>query len=206
MLRRASKNRLCLKAATESLLRVTKMPILIDELRDEHRQMSAVLDVLEGEIREIDRAGNIDLDLLQLLMRYFCQFPDEIHHQKEDFVYAKLKKTSAQSKAIHLRDQHEKLEYQSKQFARYVDLIGLDFEIERAQICKTGWDFIDLSRRHMEMEEKLFFPEAHERLTARDWENAAREAEQTFSKKDQQTYQALVAEILQSDTERWAGP
>lgn len=180
------------------------MPILIDELRDDHRQMSAVLDVLEGEIREIDRAGNIDLDLLQLLMRYFCQFPDEIHHQKEDLIYTRLKKAGAESRASHLRDQHTKLESQSKQFARYVDLIGLDFEIERAQICKTGWDFIDLSRRHMEMEEKFFFPEAHERLTAQDWEMAVREAEQSFSKKDQQEYQALAAEILQSDSERWS--
>jgi len=178
------------------------MPKLIEELRDEHRQMSTILDVLENAIREIDRAEGVDLDLLKLLMDYFCQFPDEIHHQKEDLIYARLRESGTESKASHLHDQHTKLEALSKQFSRYVDLIGLDLEVERAQICKAGWDFVDLSRRHMEMEEKYFFPEAQEKLTAQDWETAAREAEQSFNKTDQKEFQALASEILQSDIER----
>lgn len=66
--------------------------ILMQELRDDHRNMSVVLDVLADAAREAAEGIDPDFELVDEIMRYMTVYPDAVHHPKEDIVYRQLRR------------------------------------------------------------------------------------------------------------------
>ncbi|MCG8371175.1 MAG: hemerythrin domain-containing protein, partial [Proteobacteria bacterium] len=64
---------------------------IMAELRDDHRNMAIVLDLLEDIVAEMEAGRDPDFELFDEIMRYMTVYPDAVHHPKEDVVYAELR-------------------------------------------------------------------------------------------------------------------
>lgn len=64
---------------------------VLGELRQDHKNMSLLLDILEREANRLFDGEETDFDLLHDIMEYMTVYPDAVHHPKEDRIYAELK-------------------------------------------------------------------------------------------------------------------
>ena len=65
--------------------------VLMKELREDHRNMSIVLDLLDDVVREASAGRDPDFELVDEIMRYMTVYPDAVHHPKENIVYEQLR-------------------------------------------------------------------------------------------------------------------
>lgn len=71
-------------------------------IKDEHRSISAVLHGMHFLVGEI-RAGRMqpDFSLLHAMLRYIQEFPDRIHHPKEDdYLYRAMRRHSSEAATV----------------------------------------------------------------------------------------------------------
>ena len=64
------------------------MSAIIEQLNQEHANMSRILDLLEHEIEAFGRGEVADFHLVQEIMDYCLDYPEACHHPKEDAIYA----------------------------------------------------------------------------------------------------------------------
>ncbi|MEM8645386.1 MAG: hemerythrin domain-containing protein [Pseudomonadota bacterium] len=148
------------------------MSAVIDSIRNEHRTMARLLDLLEAQIDLFEQTDQPDYDLIREIIDYFLTFPDLYHHPKEDVVFRKLKARDA--KAVEpfgeLDQLHADVSERLHEFTRAVVNVLMEAEISRDTFVKLARDFISGERAHMKAEEKHFLPVAASTLTKKDWD------------------------------------
>src|ERR1019366_243669 len=65
--------------------------MIIDSLRQEHRNFEKLLLVLERGLSVFDRGERPDYQVIHAVIAYFLVYPDACHHPQEDMVFEKLK-------------------------------------------------------------------------------------------------------------------
>ena len=63
---------------------------LLEELERDHLNMAALLRVLERQVEVFRRGQAPDYEIIQAVMEYFLDYPDLIHHPKEDILGRRL--------------------------------------------------------------------------------------------------------------------
>jgi hemerythrin-like domain-containing protein len=61
-------------------------PMIIDLLRQEHRNIEKLLLVLEQELSLFARGERPDYEVIRAVIAYFEVYPDTYHHPQEDIV------------------------------------------------------------------------------------------------------------------------
>ena len=142
-------------------------------IRDEHRTLSALLHAMKHLVREI-RAGRLapDFRLLRAMVYYIDAFPERMHHPTEEaWLFAPLARCTqaADADLRILREEHES-------GARLIRDLGhalLCYEHESdagfALFAATLESYVDFYAGHMEREEKVILPLAHDALRPDDW-------------------------------------
>jgi hemerythrin-like domain-containing protein len=145
---------------------------MIELLRDEHRDIEQLLNVLEHEIKVFDRRERPDYELIQAIIDYFQDYPDCCHHPKEDMIFDKLKARdpSAAKRIGDVEAEHRQETERLDRVAKVVRNILLDREVLRETFSKVVRDFVDHQRKHMAMEERSLFPAAANALRPEDWQ------------------------------------
>ena len=137
-------------------------------LRIEHHQIDDLLKIVE---QELDRDAAVDLELLQSIIDYFVDYPDQCHHPIEDLIFRKLSTRNSAAAALvgEILQDHEKISRMTNRVAK--SLKGtVDAENGRTTTLKDALQqFVDLYRAHMIAEENDFFPVALNTLTDSDW-------------------------------------
>lgn len=140
---------------------------------DEHRSLAAVVQGLRHLVVAY-RCKTIEPDftLLRSIVFYLDEFPQKLHHPKEDaYLFARLqvRTRTADSVIAELRRQHH-------MGLRYVDGLhkSLDkYEIEGpaglASFSGAVEEFADDILQHMALEESALLPLASRHLTGEDW-------------------------------------
>ena len=148
------------------------MPQAIDAIRNEHRTMKWLLELLETQIDLFEKTERPDYDLIKEIIDYFLTFPDLYHHPKEDLIYRKLKTRSPEAVRTfgNLEFQHEQVSERLHDFTRAVVNVMLEAEVPRSAFVEVAREFIDGERKHMEGEETVFFPAALDALNQKDWQ------------------------------------
>jgi hypothetical protein len=86
------------------------MTIATTIIRDEHRALASVIKGLQFLVQEIQNRGQTpDFPLLQSIVSYIEQFPDRLHHPKEDqylFPALRLRHPAAAAELDILEDEH----------------------------------------------------------------------------------------------------
>lgn len=151
---------------------MSSRPAAMDVLRQEHANMTLLLDLLERQIAALRRREDADFVLIGGIVDYFLTYPDLMHHPKEDILFHRLEELdrAAAAKAKGLVSGHEALGLLARSLARaMVDHLLQETDESRLWLCSLGQDFIDKNRHHMAAEEQDFFPVALRTLGEEDW-------------------------------------
>lgn len=178
------------------------MPSAIDTLRQDHRNMWKLLDVIETEFAQFKAGNSPDYELLSSALKYCLNYPELYHHPKEDLIYARLEERAPETLVDFgsLKTAHEALSDLTRRVSAMVQRIEEEAEVSRPAAAKLMDDFITAYRQHIRDEEQLFFPSAEEVLLAEDW--AIIDAKIThirdpFSDAKAMDYQDLRAMVLE---------
>jgi len=147
------------------------MQEIVQAIRQEHRNTLSLLHVLARQVEAFARGKVPDYDVIRATVDYFLTFPDQVHHPKEDLVFARLRERDAAAAAAigDLREAHEELAARTREFAEGLEAVLDELEIPRSAFVHRAGRFIELQRRHIEMEERSFLPAAETALMAEDW-------------------------------------
>jgi hemerythrin-like domain-containing protein len=143
----------------------------LDTLLEDHRNTARLLDALERQIGIFAEAGTPDYDVIVGAAEYFLDYPDLCHRPKEDAIAARLLATNpAEAAALaDLAGEHELARERARGVRRTMrELLG-DTDIAREVVVDAARRFIAYERRHMQVEEEVFFPMAARLLTPTDW-------------------------------------
>ncbi|MGE5171599.1 MAG: hemerythrin domain-containing protein [Rudaea sp.] len=142
-------------------------------IRDEHRAIAAVLQGLRYLVDEAG-AGRIapDFDLIDAMLRYIEDFPDRLHHQKEDACLF----PAVLARRPDLRPVVDELEREHAEGRRATDSLKRALAAFRAEgspgepaFAAALARYIDFHWKHMAKEEQQIMPAAEEALTPQDW-------------------------------------
>ena len=152
------------------------MENVLARLHADHRNMSALLDILERELAVVEKAGNANFELMRDVMRYLTQYSDRVHHPMEDLLYARLADRSprARTDLAGVPEQHERIAAESGRLLDTVTMIADGGMTLRSAILADGKRYAADLRKHIEMEEKHLFPLAEKTLDGSDLDEVAR--------------------------------
>lgn len=192
--------------------------MIIDSLRQEHRNIEQLLLVLEQELSVFDRGERPDYQVVQAIIAYFQVYPAAYHHPQEDLLFEKLKARdpAAAANIGDLAAAHQDGAKRLRRVTQAVESVLSDREVLRHAVDGIILDFIEHERRHIAMEERDFFPAAVKALQRQDWaEIASRLTDQKkplFSEAVEEGFDAVRRHILQLELEAeaerivpWAG-
>jgi len=176
---------------------------VIDQLGRDHRNMRLLLDLVEAEMEAYRTGGVADFELLEMIGRYILDYPDLIHHPREDLVFERLlqRDPGARETVGDLVADHRRLAQVTQRFAAAVAEAARDVELPRAWLEGLLHEFLQASRAHMQAEERNFLPRAMAHLTDEDWaaidERLAGPADPVFGERRAGAYLRLHERILQ---------
>jgi hemerythrin-like domain-containing protein len=181
--------------------------MIIDILRQEHRNIEKLLVVLERELNVFDRGERPDYEVIQAIISYFEVYPDAYHHPQEDLVFKKLK-ARAPAAAADIGDlaaEHRNGAVRLRRVAQAVESVLMDREVLRSTVDDIIRQFILQERRHIAMEERDFFPAAIKALRPEDWDEIAAgltdQEDPLFSEIVEERFDAVRQRILQLEME-----
>jgi hemerythrin-like domain-containing protein len=132
---------------------------LLSDLREDHRNMALVLNVLENTIETASTGGDPDIELVDEIMRYMTVYPDAVHHPKEDVVYAVLKKQRPDL-AEGLDDvpgDHAEIAELGNKLRDDAEAIVAGAAVRREQFIGDALIYVQRLRNHMHWEEEDLF-------------------------------------------------
>ncbi|MGB6055778.1 MAG: hemerythrin domain-containing protein [Burkholderiaceae bacterium] len=142
-------------------------------IHDEHGNLASIIRGMQYFVRTIDQGGPVpDLKVFRAMLFYIDQFPDRIHHPKEDrHLFARLQRRTDQ-----VDDTLEELSHQHEQGAELVRRLGqalARYEFEgsaafpafRALVSEYAAFYFS----HMRLEEEVILPAAARFLQPEDW-------------------------------------
>ena len=178
------------------------MTKILDDLRQDHRNLARLWDLLGRELNIFKQGGQPDYDLVESILDYSLNFPDLCHHPKENLIYEKLADLDPGSLSAigDLEKEHKKLTELTWKFSTALSNVLEDDQLPREWFLNVANNFLSFSRHHMQMEEVLFFPAARKNLTDEDWADLEKAVETVedplFGHDKQEKYQVLLQSIL----------
>lgn len=181
--------------------------MIIDFLRQEHRNIEKLLLVLEQELSLFTQGKRPDYEVIRAVISYFEVYPNAYHHPQEDMVFGKLKARDpiAAANVGDLAAEHKIGAERLRRVAHAVEAVLMDREVPRQAVDDAIRDFIVHERHHVEMEERIFFPAAVKTLRAEDWAEISSmltdQKDPLFSEIVEQKFDAVRKHILQLEQE-----
>jgi len=178
------------------------MQDIMQSLHQEHANLAKVLTVLEDQIKIFGEGEPPDYDLIHSIVRYVRDYPDLFHHPKEDLIYEKLTARNPDLRAAvgAVREEHEILLKLSERLEELMETVVTETMVPRDAVIQVVREYVDTTRRHMEDEERSFFPTIERTLTAADWDDvnarAAAYEDPLFGAEIKGKFQDLAQEIL----------
>jgi hemerythrin-like domain-containing protein len=175
---------------------------IIDQLGRDHRNMRLLLDIIEEEMNAYGDGRVPDFDLLRMIAEYTLEYPDLVHHPKEDLVFERvvMRDPGANTVIGHLVREHKELGGLTRRFAGALSDAARDVELPREWLDSLTREYLLANRMHMQTEETHFFPRALAILTDEDWAEIERSAANTedrvFGNEVAESYLYLYERIL----------
>jgi hemerythrin-like domain-containing protein len=148
---------------------------IIEMLRQEHRNIEKLLDVIERELSVFDRGERPDYEVIGAVIDFFEKYPDSCHHPKEDIIYEKFKTRAPKRTAsiADLRAEHREGALRLRRVAQAIDNVLKDQDLLRESVDQIVRDFIDGERKHIALEDQQVFPAIVDTLRTEDWADIA---------------------------------
>jgi len=144
--------------------------ILLTELRQDHRNMAVLLNLLQEEALRLEQHDRPDYELLLDIMHYMTVYSDVIHHPKEDLVYAGLRadQPNLADGLERVEDDHQELAELGSRLRADIESIIAGTAITRDRVLDDTKSYVHKLRQHMAWEEEDLFRRADARLDSLD--------------------------------------
>ena len=141
---------------------------ILNDLRDDHRNMAILLDLLERNTVRIQAGEKPDYELIHDIMRYLTTYSDAVHHPKEDVLYAALERQRPDQVAglENVGPEHRELAALGEALRNDIEAIESGAAVTRRQVVDDATDYIEHLRRHMAWEETDLFQRADAMIEA----------------------------------------
>ncbi len=129
------------------------------ELREDHRNMTVVLDLMDGLVEQMEAGKDPDFELLDEIMRYMTVYPDAVHHPKEDIVYEQLRceRPDLAQDLDHVPDDHSDIAHLGASLRDDVEAINAGAAVRREKMIEDTVAYVLRLRNHMRWEEEDLF-------------------------------------------------
>ena len=148
-------------------------------LKDEHRSISAVLAGLKDLARMANEAlERPDFRVFRAMLRYIDEYPERLHHPKEDkYLFARLAERHPAAKPLlaDLHAEHEEGARRIRDLERSLLFLEDRWPVGGRDFLRLVDDYSQFHWNHMRKEENELIPSAQKHLGADDW-NAIAEA------------------------------
>lgn len=133
---------------------------VMDELREDHRNLAVLLNVLDREVERLEAAENADFELLHDIMTYMTGYPDAVHHKKEDWVYARMVdvRSNMQGDLERIEGDHEQICEFGNKLLEDIREIEAGAFLQRADVVEDARRYLTRQRNHMLWEDTYMFP------------------------------------------------
>jgi len=148
---------------------------IIEILRQEHRNIEKLLQVMEQELTVFNRGERPDYEVFGAIVKFFKNYPDSCHHPKEDIIYEKFR-TRDPGRAASVADleaEHRQGAVRLRRVAQAIESVLNDQDLLRESVDRIVRDFIDSERKHIALEEEVVFPAIVDTLQPGDWADIA---------------------------------
>lgn len=171
-----SNQRLDRHAPATAAATATKQPLALRIVREEHERLAAVVHGMRHLARAMEEQGlRPDLKVLRAMLLYISEYPERLHHPKEDrFLFAPLRDHTHQHDAmlVELEVQHAQGEAMVRRLAHALARHEFGGPAELAYFVQQVKRYADFYSRHMRLEEEVIFPALREHLTEQEWQEA----------------------------------
>jgi hemerythrin-like domain-containing protein len=132
---------------------------LMTELREDHRNMTVVLDLMDGLVVQMEAGKDPDFELFDEIMRYMTVYPDAVHHPKEDIVYEQLrsKRPDLGEGLDHVPDDHSDIAHLGSSLRDDVEAVNAGAAVRREKMIEDTVAYVLRLRNHMKWEEEDLF-------------------------------------------------
>ncbi|MCZ4303456.1 universal stress protein [Zoogloeaceae bacterium G21618-S1] len=162
-----------LVATVESNVRSAAADRVIAIIKDEHRAIAAVNQGLRAAAMRARNGEPVELGFLAQLLCYLAEFPDRLHHPKEDrFLFARLRaRTDALDTTLDtLSAEHRVGPEQLARIEARLAQCRMPAGGACLQALAEAIDvLVDAQWQHLNTEEKVVLPAARQYLTEADW-------------------------------------
>lgn len=165
------------EAATRSMSGKTlsKNPVLAT-LYAEHRYMATLMQLLTDQLDALEQGEQVESHVLYESLHYMTHYPDAFHHPREDMIYARAGELDSElaDSVDTLQREHDFLSKQGAKTLRLFERWQVG-EVDSAKAIKPARDYIAAIYQHMNVEEKLVFPQLERVLDPEDWRELEQE-------------------------------
>jgi hemerythrin-like domain-containing protein len=142
-------------------------------IREEHAALAAMLRSLPMLLDQTRRRGESpDFGLLRAMLFYIDEFPERLHHKKEDEMLFPVVRKRCPELAATL-DQLDRDHAHGERAIRELEHALLAFEVlgepRREAFERAAQGYVDFYLRHMALEESDVLPAAQRALDSADW-------------------------------------
>lgn len=137
---------------------------LLDDLREDHRNMATMLDLLANQVDHIRDGERPDYELIHDIMRYMTVYSDAVHHPKEDLLYSSMR--AEQPKLAtgleRVGPEHREIAELGETLRNDIEAVASGAAVTRERIIDDTSEYVSTLRKHMAWEEEDLFRRAKE--------------------------------------------
>ncbi len=142
-------------------------------LLEDHKTLGKVIEALEMRLPQISKRDPDTLDLLANLIDYIAEYPDRVHHPREDRIIERLiDKGLTPSERIIVEltvAQHAELGAATTRMEVDIDALLSRQRDAGVQLDQDAKIYLAMQKEHMRREEQQLFPMAVRLFTPADW-------------------------------------
>jgi len=139
-----------------------KLNQVLAELREDHRNLRLLLNLLESESASITVDDEPDFELMHDIMQYMTVYSDAVHHPKEDLVYGLIREHDAEiaPSLEQVEPEHLKIAELGTTLRNDIEAIISGTAVTRDRLHSDLQDYVTQLRTHIRWEEDELFPVA----------------------------------------------
>ena len=148
----------------------TRLSDILTDLREDHRIMTVMLDLLARATKRIGTGDQPDYELMHDIMRFMTIYADAVHHPKEDILYDAMRAENTE-----FTEGLERIELEHREIAELgqtlltdIKLVASDQAGSRDHIIANATAYMHRLRKHMAWEEEDLFRNADTIVTDDD--------------------------------------
>ncbi len=147
------------------------MDAIVSSFQRDHREIEALLSILERECDIFRRAGHPDYELIGDIIDYFRSFLDQYYHPKENVVFklTRMRNDKCGDIVCNIANERAAAATSLQALDDCLRDILKDQRVLRETFDDAARDFIRHERRQIRIEEEQLFPAVLLILTPADW-------------------------------------